>query len=553
LNNYFQEKLLPMKNYKLIFFLCFLPLLNKAQVYSWAQCGNGTGGYCEGMAGALDASANVYIVGEYTSPNIIFGTYTLTNAGTNGDTYLVKYDLNGNIQWARSAGGIYSDIANAVCTDATGNVLVAGNFTSPTMTIGINTLVNAGADDVFLAKYDANGNVVWAISQGSASGENAFGVSTDAAGNVFITGAFMGSSLAIGSTTLINSGSGDAVFVVKYDANGNLQWARGGYGEDGLAITTDLSGNTYVTGMFSSPTITLGTYTLTCTGFGSMFLGKYDTNGNVLWARSSVGPGFTEGMGITTDAAGDVYVTGDFIGSNTVFGTYTVTNPGGGTNFLTKYDAAGNVQWVRSAGGAGGHTGYSVSSYTGGVFVTGGLNSAVSVFGTYTLTTPTFSTDPMFIVKYDLNGNVLCADVLPSGGDDQSSVSVDQSGNAYITGDYIISPFVLGTTTLTAIGTEDIFVTKLSCADNVGIEELNKEKGFDIYPNPNNGLFNIKSENEINNTELILFNSLGQKIHEQKIIQGINTINITELRKGLYNYILLQDKQKLSDGKVIVE
>jgi hypothetical protein len=550
---FIKPKLKPVKNYKFIFFLCLLPFLNKAQVYSWAHSGNGAGGYCEGMDVAIDASSNVYSVGQYASPNVIFGAYTLTNAG-NANAYLVKYDLNGNIQWARSAGGIYSDGATSVCTDAANNIFVAGSFNSPNMIIGTNTLVNTGsADDIFLAKYDANGNVLWAKCAGDVSAEYPLGVSSDAAGNVFITGVFMGSSLAIGSTTLVNAGTSDAVFIAKYDANGNPLWARGGFGDDGTAITTDATGNTYVAGVFTSTAITLGTYTLTNSGFGSMFLGKYDTNGNVLWARSSVGAGFTEGLGVTTDAAGDVYVTGDFVGATTAFGTYTITNPGGGTMFLTKYDAAGNVQWVRSAGGAGGHIGYSVSTYTGGVFVTGGLNSAVSVFGTYTLSTPTASMDPMFIVKYDLNGNVLCADVLPTGGDDQSGVSVDQLGNAYITGDFISNPFVLGTTSLTAIGSEDVFVTKFSCQVSVGIEVLNKEAGSGIYPNPNNGIFYLKSENELNNTELILFNSLGQKVHEQKIVQGINNINIPELRKGLYNYILFQDKQRVGDGKVVVE
>ncbi len=74
-----------------------------------------------------------------------------------------------------------------------------------------------------------------------------------------------------------------------------------------------------------------------------------------------------------------------------------------------------------------------------------------------------------------------------------------------------------------------------------------------IYPNPNNGLFTLKIDEEIKNAEIILFNSLGQRVYEQTVIQGLNTINTNNLAKGLYNYILLQDKQKVDAGKLSVE
>ena len=76
---------------------------------------------------------------------------------------------------------------------------------------------------------------------------------------------------------------------------------------------------------------------------------------------------------------------------------------------------------------------------------------------------------------------------------------------------------------------------------------------FELYPNPNNGTFKLQIDGEINNGEIILINSLGQKVHEQKIIQGSNEIKTNGLATGLYNYILLEDKQKISNGKIILE
>jgi sugar lactone lactonase YvrE len=86
-----------------------------------------------------------------------------------------------------------------------------------------------------------------------------------------------------------------------------------------------------------------------------------------------------------------------------------------------------------------------------------------------------------------------------------------------------------------------------------GINSLTENNGVLIFPNPNNGSFKIQIAAEIANVELILYNSLGQKVHEQKIIQGENNITTSGLAKGLYHYVLLQNKQRTSKGKLIIE
>ncbi len=86
-----------------------------------------------------------------------------------------------------------------------------------------------------------------------------------------------------------------------------------------------------------------------------------------------------------------------------------------------------------------------------------------------------------------------------------------------------------------------------------GIEENNKNSFIKLFPNPNNGLFVLRIDNEIENGELILINSIGQKIYEQKIIQGTNDIKTNGLSLGLYNYILLQNNQKIANGKLVIE
>jgi sugar lactone lactonase YvrE len=85
-----------------------------------------------------------------------------------------------------------------------------------------------------------------------------------------------------------------------------------------------------------------------------------------------------------------------------------------------------------------------------------------------------------------------------------------------------------------------------------GINELSNSKDL-IFPNPNNGSFNIRIGNTIENGELILFNSLGQQVHEQKITQGENKIITNGLAQGLYHYTLLQNKSQVSNGKIAIE
>ncbi len=87
----------------------------------------------------------------------------------------------------------------------------------------------------------------------------------------------------------------------------------------------------------------------------------------------------------------------------------------------------------------------------------------------------------------------------------------------------------------------------------LNINSLTKNNILLMYPNPNNGSFKLQIENEIENGELILLNSLGQKVHEQKIIKGDNNINTHNLASGLYNCVVLQNKEQISNGKLAVE
>src|SRR5260221_409050 len=103
--------------------------------------------------------------------------------------------------WAKSAGGISHDRCNGICTDVSGNIYITGWFGAP-IVFGTTTLTSTGSQDIFIAKYDASGNVIWAKSAGGIYSDQGISVSTDAGGNVFISGSFSSTSINFGTTIL---------------------------------------------------------------------------------------------------------------------------------------------------------------------------------------------------------------------------------------------------------------------------------------------------------------------------------------------------------------
>jgi len=121
-----------------------------------------------------------------------------------------------NYLWVKSAGGTSVDVGNSCSTDVSGNIIAIGYFSSSTITFGTTTLTSAGSWDIFIVKYDANGTVLWAKSEGGNSDDRGYSCSTDASGNIIATGYFGSSSITFGTTTLTNAGGYD-MFIVKLD------------------------------------------------------------------------------------------------------------------------------------------------------------------------------------------------------------------------------------------------------------------------------------------------------------------------------------------------
>jgi hypothetical protein len=452
----------------MLFFQSFAEVKSQTPDWEWARSAanyaTATPPAGEGWDMVTDSMGYIYAGGWFSDDSLDFGPFTIYGQHTNGyDVFIAKYDSTGNVLWVKGSRGTGIHICYGISIDPSDNLYITGLFENKI--IFDNDTLNTNGDNIFLAKYDSAGNFLWARkAKGTALNALSSSVSCDPFGNVYITG-FFGSTIIFGSDTLISLGGSD-VFTVKYNSMGNVLWARNGKGtgsDVSSSVTTDLTGNAFITGYFSSPQFIFNTDTL-FTPFQSVFIVKYDSSGNVTLAESSKGGGGNYGNSIITSAQGNIYATGSYNSFPIIFGSDTLF-PGGGTfdGYLVKYDLSGNVLWAKSFWG--GKPYKIILDSMENTYMTGGMggNPGVPViFDTFTLQLPTGFTDPMFIAKFDSSGNVIWAKALQSGGDDHSGIALGANGSIYITSDfYNIDPFILGCDSLILTGQEDFFIAKL--------------------------------------------------------------------------------------------
>jgi hypothetical protein len=231
----------------------------------------------------------------------------------------VKIDPTETVVWAKTFGGADGDQGNGLAVDASGNVILTGWFASASITFSATVLNNVGAasSDLFIVKYDTDGNLIWVKSTGGSGNDRGYAVSCDANSNVFVTGWYTSATINFGTGNLTNAGSStNDIFIVKYDAGGTTLWAKsigGSSADGGRACANDASGNTYVLGSFSSSSVNFGTGSLSNSSSGTydLFLAKYDPSGTALWS-TKVG-GIYDEMGNAIAVSGNnIYLTGSF-------------------------------------------------------------------------------------------------------------------------------------------------------------------------------------------------------------------------------------------------
>ncbi|NBB20587.1 hypothetical protein GVN20_14570 [Runella sp. CRIBMP] len=411
-----------------------------------------------GQGIAVDNAGNLYVTGNYSGTSV-FGNISITSVGNTNDVFIAKYNRNGQVQWVKSAGGMGTEWGQEIAVDASGNVYITGHYTD-TIAFENITFTSAGNSDLFIAKYNTNGIIQWVRSAGGPNNDWGNSIALDAAGNAYITGHFQGTA-TFGTTTVTSTPLPfDDILIAKYTTDGNFQWVKsagGTSGDFGFDIAADSGGNVYVTGTYSGTAFFDGT-PLTSEGTNDVFLAKYNTNGGKEWVRSAGGSSIERGQAVAVDGNGNVYISGTFTETARFENKYA-TSSGVFDIFIAKYTSNGSIQWLRSAGGTNYESCEDIKVDTdGNVYLTGAFHTS-AMFGGTTLFSIGY--DDLYAVKYNTNGDFQW--VRSAGGlikDYGQGIAIDTSGNIFVVGNFE-NKAVYGNQTVTSAGNDGFVVARI--------------------------------------------------------------------------------------------
>ncbi|MBP6731601.1 MAG: hypothetical protein KA149_06050, partial [Chitinophagales bacterium] len=314
----------------------------------WVKLGGGPG---NDQGNSIKwSNGYLYVCGSFEGTATFSGT-TLTSKGE-GDMFLAKYGDGGNLIWIRSGGGTGLDYGQTVDVGSNGDVLVGGAYETAMKLESVNLTTTNIYYESFYARYGSTGNLIWAKSTSGNNPNMVTGLAFDHNNALYITGYF-GGSLRADNTTVNSVSSSYDIFLAKVsEGDGSLTWIkRAGslYEDAGHAVTCDLQGNPTITGYFAG-TASFDGNQVTYNDYNDIFTARYDANGNNLWVRAGKGLQLDVPFAITSDATGNLFVTGMFQGAIDFDGN--ALTGGDREVFVVSYDNNGALRWLAQAGGS---------------------------------------------------------------------------------------------------------------------------------------------------------------------------------------------------------
>jgi hypothetical protein len=401
------------------------------------------------------------------------------------DTFITKFDASGSALWIKRLGSFTGKVqGESLAVDTAGNVIVVGSIDSHADLDG-DGIVSPGMpetrsaffayDDIFISKFEADGDFLWAKRLGGPGGETCYNIAIDSLNNIIIVGNadyrfdFNGDEV-IDPSWPETHGSyyeefWDDIFVIKLNPDGDVLWYKrlGGADPDyGLAVAADGNNNVIVTGWIEGDADLSGDGNISAGlpetaaspfDFEDAFIAKFNSGGGYQWAKRIGGAAPDDGQTITADSSGNIYVGGDIIESADFNGDGVISpgfpetsgSPYGYRDaFLARYDSSGTLQWVKRMGGLNNDGVKDITLQgSGNIVITGfveGTRADLNGDGVVSpgmpeTRTPDYGDYDIYFTVFDSSGNCLHSKRL--GGvpvDVPENVCSDSSGNYYITG-----------------------------------------------------------------------------------------------------------------------
>ncbi len=564
----------------LLLSLAFSNLIAFSQTYEWGVGTETSSASASDFAAmvAVDENHNSYIVGSFMGtqdfdPGPAVNNLTNTTLGE-FDLFLGKFNPSGEYEWAFNLGGTgTSTIGTGIIYDNIGNIILCGNFFG-TMDMdpgpGLSNLSATNWEQLNIAKYDTNGIYQWAFNipvyfQSSNYVNN---IKCDELGNIYVTGDFTGTvDFDPGpSTTSLTSNGGRDVFFAKYNSSGNLVYARsfGGLDSDvGYNIGVDVNNNIYLSGWFSQTVdfdLGPGTFNLTSTITGSgigccyeEFVAKYDENGVLKFVHQYGGSFKTKTASLILSGDGSsFYLLGDIqdsipIDMDPSINTNTIVAFTEVDMFIVNYDTLGNFLWRDQIVYDGFNytpNNKGASDKDGNLYITGNMAGTVN-FTPYGAPSYSFSNNPLWsdvlLAKYNKVGDFQWGHLLggnTSGGDAGYGIAIDDDYSIYLIGqivdsnDFDIGPGI-GQVPFTPNTGENFFLVKYSQLPEVSINEIDEDLQLRLWPNPSDDIINIKSSMEIQSVRV--YSLSGRLLEYKNMINDKSLVlELNNLKKGVY-------------------